>query len=115
MAVKRPIVNVGGRLKELPNTDTIFGVSSVAATTVDFGLSGVRDKTFDVAVAGALTGQICIAALSGETPPGVAKDEISMTPLDCSAYVSATGIVRLHASSRLSRITRQRIFNILLR
>jgi hypothetical protein len=98
MAVKRPIVNVGGRLKELPNTDTIFGVSSVVATTVDFGLSGVRDKTFDV-----------------ETPPGVAKDEISMTPLDCSAYVSATGIVRLHASSRLSRITRQRIFNILLR
>lgn len=79
---------------------------------MDFGATASRERTFDVAVPGALTSQRVVAAASLNMPPGVAADELEMDMLICAAGIVSNDSVRLTVASLSTGITGQRNINL---
>lgn len=101
MAVQRPLVLIGGEVRQLPIGDTLPGSGGGAAVieaTVTFSPAQMS-KVFTVAAPGAVTTQRVVASVSGNMPAGVSFDELEMDPLTVYGYVSAPDVVTLMINS----------------
>jgi hypothetical protein len=81
MAVRKPLVQIGGELSELPVGDSIATSSSYTELTLDFGSVPVKTKKFSVSVAGVLATNRVDITQSGYTVSGVADDEYEFSSI----------------------------------
>lgn len=81
---------------------------------VDFGNTSSTSKTFDVAMAEALTTHKVVATPSLNMPAGVDADELEMDMLACAGRVISNGMVRLTVASSSGPVRGQRNINVSL-
>ena len=116
MAIQRPLVLIGGEVRQLPIGDTLPGSGGGAAVTeatVTFSPAQMS-KVFTVAVPGALTSQRVVASVSGNMPTGVSFDELEMDPLAVYSFVSAADTVTLMINSLGGPVSGSRNINLMI-
>ena len=98
MTVRRPLVAIGGRVKELPLADSLPALGNpLIEVTLDFGATPVFSKTFTILDAAITAGTPILVGSSGNMPAGVSFDEHEMDALYCVATCAVNGTITLLA------------------
>jgi hypothetical protein len=114
MAVRRPIVLVNGRKRELPAGDTMPGFVGAVPVVVEvnFG-TGARSVKLNITTP-CTTSQRVLASPSLEMPAGLSADELECDMICCVARVIALNNVELVAASIGSPISGLRKINLVI-
>lgn len=98
MALRRPLVLIGGKIEELPTADTLpggGGAATIFETEIDLGLVPVKAKTFTIVNAGVAPGMKIVATQSGNAATGRNANENEWTILSARAFAK-TGAFDLY-------------------
>jgi len=98
MALRRPLVLIGGAVQELPTDDSLPGTGGAATVyeiEIDFGSTPVKSKKFTITDAGVSTGMKIMVEQSGNPATGRSADENEFTILSARAFAK-TGAFDLY-------------------
>jgi hypothetical protein len=121
MAVRRPLVNVGGDLSEMPSGDILdpsvysTSFSPFITVEVDLGSTAKKSGRFTIAVTGKTAGKPVqiFQAVGPYTGKGSRADEAEMDTVTATAYVKDANTIEVFWTSA-TRVKGNRKFSYLI-
>jgi len=99
MAIKKPLVNYGGRIKELTSGDSISGASSnITEVEIDFGSIPTTSKKFTITDAGVTISNKVLVYESGNPATNRGSDDYLWDSISFAAS-AGTGSFTLYAKA----------------